>query len=90
MHTSWVGGGSSGYWNTISNETFRFNAGPLNSTWGQIQGVGYVWHSATQTNGFLRGGAWNNGAGAGAFALRLFLGPSHSGDDIGFRCSYEP
>ncbi len=89
MHT-WDEGGSTGYWNTISNETFRFNAGPLNSTWGQFHGVGYVWHSTTQTNNLLRGGTWFDGASAGAFALSLFGTPSLSNFHIGFRCSYTP
>ena len=89
MHT-WDEGGSNGYWNTISNETFRFNAGPLNLTWRQFHGVGYVFHSTTQTNGFLRGGDWGFGANAGAFALGLVSAPSSSSSFLGFRCSYEP
>ena len=39
---------------------------------------------------FLRGGNWYDGAYAGAFALILNDGPSHSGSYDGFRCSYEP
>jgi formylglycine-generating enzyme required for sulfatase activity len=37
---------------------------------------------------FLRGGTWDYGAYAGAFALLLYHGPSASGALSGFRCTY--
>jgi len=36
---------------------------------------------------FLRGGNWDNGANAGAFALNLNNAPSNTNTNIGFRCS---
>ena len=35
----------------------------------------------------LRGGNWNNGTQAGAFALNLNNAPSNSNNNIGFRCA---
>jgi len=46
--------------------------------------------SANFVSAFLRGGHWNNGANAGAFALSLLNGPSRWSWGIGFRCSIEP
>ena len=39
---------------------------------------------------FLRGGYWNDGANAGAFALDLADGPSRWSWSVGFRCSSAP
>ena len=38
----------------------------------------------------LRGGSWNNGAGAGAFTLDLLGSPSSTYTNFGFRCVYRP
>jgi subtilisin-like proprotein convertase family protein/formylglycine-generating enzyme required for sulfatase activity len=38
----------------------------------------------------VRGGNWNNGANAGAFALYLDMGPGSTSTNIGFRCVYRP
>lgn len=35
----------------------------------------------------LRGGNWNNGTQAGAFAVNLNNAPSNSNNNIGFRCA---
>ena len=45
--------------------------------------IGYC----SPTTAFLRGGGWNRGADAGAFALHLGNAPSNN---YGFRCAYEP
>ncbi len=79
--------------------TFPFLKLPPNG-WNANQGMGRYcdgWNSfGTWTGssysgtiaGFLRGGDWSNGAGAGAFALYLSNAPSYRYLDIGFRCSY--
>ncbi|MFA5246980.1 MAG: hypothetical protein WC408_03795 [Candidatus Micrarchaeia archaeon] len=72
-----------------------------NSSWNASQGVGriyldpgyaYGWDGAawsyySSTHAFLRGGDWDDGADAGAFALYLSYAPSGTGTAIGFRCS---
>jgi hypothetical protein len=92
MHADFIDGvDTDGYWDTQTNATFRLNAGPSNPTWGESEGMGYVYDSNVMTNGFLRGGGyWLDGARAGAFALYLFDGPSTAGVGIGLRCSYAP
>lgn len=47
----------------------------------------YLIKTNTKPHAFLRGGNWNNGANAGAFALNLNNGPSNTNTNIGFRCS---
>jgi hypothetical protein len=44
-------------------------------------GQGYV----KMTRGFIRGGNWNNGTNAGAFALNLNNAPTDTNTNIGFR-----
>jgi len=36
----------------------------------------------------LRGGSWNNGAGAGVFALNLNNPRADSGNNVGFRAAF--
>lgn len=36
---------------------------------------------------FLRGGNWNNGSNAGAFALNLNWSGTTSNNNVGFRCA---
>lgn len=38
-------------------------------------------------NGFIRGGNWNNGTNAGAFALNLNNTTDNRNNNIGFRCA---
>jgi formylglycine-generating enzyme required for sulfatase activity len=63
-----------------------------NSQWNNSENMGSVYTDsfANPIHAFRRGGAWHNGANAGAFALRLTSAPSHSNTYIGFRCSYVP
>ena len=88
MHT-WVEGGNSGYWSTITNESFRLNSGPLNSTWGQYHGVGYVWWNSEPTRVFIRGGFYGFGSLMGLFSKEIVV-PSREWETIGFRCTYMP
>ncbi|MBI3611096.1 MAG: SUMF1/EgtB/PvdO family nonheme iron enzyme [Nitrospirae bacterium] len=48
-----------------------------------VQGTGSINFPAA----LIRGGSWGTGADAGVFALDAGLGPSSSGDVIGFRCA---
>jgi formylglycine-generating enzyme required for sulfatase activity len=47
--------------------------------------------AATESDAFpaalQRGGAWDDGTDAGVFALSAGFGPSHSSEDVGFRCA---
>ncbi len=47
----------------------------------------HFWINAGDYRGFLRGGAWSNGASAGLFALNLRNAPSSTGSNLGFRCA---
>lgn len=64
---------------------------PTNRGWNTTQGLGEIYSDGTSTNagqyGFLRGGGWNIGGSAGAFALYLSLSPAYAGAIIGFRVS---
>jgi len=36
----------------------------------------------------LRGGSWNNGAGAGVFALNIYEPRAYTGHSVGFRAAF--
>ena len=57
--------------------------------WRQTMGSIYTREgdASASVSAFLRGGNWNNGANAGAFALNLNNGPSNWNWNIGFRCT---
>jgi flagellin-like protein len=91
MHADFIDGDDTdGYWDTQTNATFRLNAGPSNSTWGEFEGVGYVYDSTTTLKAFLRGGNSNSDGRAGVFSLSLSNGGASTSGTRGFRCSYEP
>jgi prepilin-type N-terminal cleavage/methylation domain-containing protein len=50
-------------------------------------GGGKIYYGSADPRAFLRGGDWNDGAGAGVFALNLDHSPSISDTGIGFRCA---
>ncbi|HPO75387.1 MAG TPA: hypothetical protein PLL80_02160, partial [Candidatus Pacearchaeota archaeon] len=65
---------------------------PSDSSWNSSNGVGKIWsygdgEIATTNRAFRRGGYWNHGAEAGAFALSLGDVPSASNNTLGFRCA---
>jgi flagellin-like protein len=90
MHTEIDGNYDAGHWDTQTNTTFRLNAGPSNSTWGELEGMGYVYVWYPIVNLFLRGGSWGSETYGGVFSLDLNQGPTTSVANFGFRCSYAP
>ena len=89
--------GASGYawrqWNAIAgtgslSPNPHPNYGtPAASNWTSNHGIGQVLSDSTEPSlrGFLRGGSWAHGSGAGALALILSESPSLAYSDIGFR-----
>jgi formylglycine-generating enzyme required for sulfatase activity len=81
-------------WNEWTSILGFYNLGPHNSSLYSTQGIGQVYTDVDAANpsgeihAFLRGGNWNYGANAGAFALYLGIAPSASYTDVGFRCSF--
>jgi formylglycine-generating enzyme required for sulfatase activity len=65
---------------------------PSNPTWNATNGVGRIYHYSsvadanTTVYAFIRGGNWKHGADDGAFTIHLSPPPSHSANDVGFRC----
>jgi prepilin-type N-terminal cleavage/methylation domain-containing protein len=57
------------------------------SGWNTSYGIGVVYSSADETGlrGFLRGGSWIEGGGAGVLILALHAHPSYPGTSLGFR-----
>ncbi len=74
-------------WGTMSQQT----AGPLNASWNSSQGIGQIYSDGTPSNstvyGFLRGGSWFDGGGAGVATLGLIFTPGAASGNIGFRCA---
>jgi formylglycine-generating enzyme required for sulfatase activity len=64
-------------------------ANPTNRGWSSAQRLGQIYSDGTSTNttlySFIRGGSWNDGTPAGAFALNLGYTPTVTGALIGFR-----
>ncbi|MFZ2544446.1 MAG: hypothetical protein WAW80_00510, partial [Candidatus Saccharimonadales bacterium] len=68
---------------------------PTNRGLASGQGLGKIYsrddtvtsNSNNTQYGFIRGGTWNNGTDAGAFALSLRYGPTGTNTNIGFRVS---
>ena len=83
-------------WNEWDIIYGNLKLGPYHHSYNATKGVGRVYtdndgaYPAGDEHAFLRGGRWNNGAGAGAFALYLSDAPSNSHSSVGFRCSYAP
>jgi formylglycine-generating enzyme required for sulfatase activity len=90
-----LGQGTSNWyeWTAISGHD---SLEPFSSSLDANYGVGRVHvdvddaYPSGTVHGFLRGGDWDDGAIAGAFALYLHNGPSFSGTRFGFRCTYTP
>ena len=67
------------------------------SSWNSAKGAGQIYLSpgyaydgsayASTTHAFLRGGIWDGGAYAGAWALLLYTAPSCTYGNLGFRCA---
>jgi hypothetical protein len=63
----------------------KYIAGPLTSS-TSVNGVGQFYGCTANGDAFVRGGFWDGGADAGAFALSLTYAPSASAAGLGFRC----
>ncbi len=62
-----------------------------NNSWNSTQSIGQFYPSTNGAGGaLLRGANWNDGAGAGPFAVDLHYAPSHAYADIGLRCAWQP
>ena len=62
---------------------------PPDGAWNANTGVGQIYTDVGTANtirAFRRGGHWNLGASAGAFALYLYSAPSLTSTHFGFRC----
>jgi prepilin-type N-terminal cleavage/methylation domain-containing protein len=78
-------------WTAISNfGTLSYDlTRPSNNAWNSTQNMGQYYAgtvTGTTTFAFLRGGAWDDTAGAGVLSLNLDVTPPHSNFNIGFRC----
>ena len=62
---------------------------PGASSWNSSNGIGqlYSYVGETAVRGFIRGGDWSDGGGAGVLALGLFGAPGSTNAYIGFRVS---
>lgn len=79
-----------GQGSSLNYDAFR----PSNSTWNATNGVGRIHHytsvvpdTNTTAYAFIRSGNWKHGADDGAFTIHLSPEPSHSANDVGFRCT---
>ncbi|MEI7917759.1 MAG: prepilin-type N-terminal cleavage/methylation domain-containing protein [Candidatus Saccharibacteria bacterium] len=75
---------------TLSPNVFPSGTGLTGaSTWNSSKGIGQIYSNADETalRGFVRGGDWNYGGGAGVLTLSLGGAPSYTGAGLGFRVS---
>ncbi len=74
-----------------TSDVVQSKVAPPNSSWNSSQGVGQVLTYGTGgnqgTTAFVRGAGWDNGSGAGTFALLLRWGTGSASVSVGFRCS---
>jgi formylglycine-generating enzyme required for sulfatase activity len=91
MEPGWNGSAST--WNTVGGTTYGsdgyWHGGVASSAAYGSSGSNMVWDGAAGARlpaAALRGGYWDGGTGAGAFAVNLSNGPSSWHDAIGFRC----
>jgi prepilin-type N-terminal cleavage/methylation domain-containing protein len=74
------------------------NAGPKDKSKTGSNGVGRIYADPDTSysnntpydntvHTFIRGGSWDSGAYAGAFALNLYFSPAYTSTSIGFRCA---
>jgi formylglycine-generating enzyme required for sulfatase activity len=86
-------------WTAITNPgTLSINPSPAGtgiagaSAWNTGNGIGLIYSDTEQVGlrGFLRGGYWTGGSGAGVLTLSLYLAPSYAAADVGFRVAVSP
>ena len=82
-------------WEEIANITdwgstnlYYAEVGPFDSSLVSTDGVGRIYYKSSDSTAraFMRGGRWDSGSDAGAFAFAIEEAPSGSSTDIGFRC----
>jgi len=87
-------GGNWRQWNVVSNSgTISPNpsataTGIANANnWTSAYGIGQIWSNTEETGlrGFIRGGNWLTGDGAGVLTLYLNYAPSYTNTSFGFR-----
>jgi hypothetical protein len=75
----------------IGDEMKPISWEPFYPALGGAGGLGRYYAGVNTSGGAaVRGGAWVNGTGAGAFALYLSLSASNAFTDVGFRCVFRP
>ena len=81
-------------WTTVSNYgTLSYDLlRPSVNTYNSTQGVGQYYEGPNTGGpfGFLRGGRWTDGSGAGPFAQALSYAPTTAASTVGFRCASGP
>lgn len=94
-HDICYSGTGTGYWYNSSwlewndsnlTDYEKLISGPMSGTYTGDNGVGRYLGCTANGDTFFRGGAFNDGSYAGAFALRLDFSPSGTAASIGFRC----
>lgn len=83
------GNSTAPYITTYGSDTALSYVGPSNSSWNSSQGMGQVYTNSGAAGGtvFIRGASWDNGGGAGPFALDLLWTGGTTNILVGFRCA---
>ena len=63
--------------------------GPIDDSWGQTEGTGYLWDDRNSPRAAMRGSHWYGGDYAGVFNANSHT-PDYSNSNFGFRCSAVP
>ncbi len=84
--TSWDPDAAWAEWNEADLTDYEQIVGSLTS-YTSANGIGQYYGCTVSENGFLRGGTWAYGAGAGAFTLALNIAPTTVYSNFGFRCA---
>lgn len=77
-------------WTNVNINTIEKTLGGPIGNYTASNSIGRYYGCTTLNNGFLRGGSWAEGAGAGVFYLNLVDSPSAGSTAHGFRCAYTP
>ncbi len=84
---NWHNGGAWIEWSDGNLADYELAHGGPTSGYTSSNGIGKYYGCTSNGNAFLRGGNWNGGADAGAFALSLGSSPAYSREYVGFRCA---
>jgi len=72
-----------------SGNDLKRELGPIDDSWGQSEGTGYLYDDYTEPRAALRGGRWGYGDYAGVF-YAYSTSPGSTSSFSGFRCSAVP